>query len=108
MSDRRIVVTGMGMLSPIGNSVEESWQAACAGKSGITLIDSLFDTEGLSTTIAGCVKHYEPTAYFDSKDARRLDLFIQYGVAAAVQAMQDAGLEISDASAHRAGVCVGS
>jgi 3-oxoacyl-[acyl-carrier-protein] synthase II len=108
MSDRRIVVTGMGMLSPIGNSVEESWQAACAGKSGITLVNSLFDTDGLSTTIAGCVKNYEPSDYFDSKDARRLDLFIQYGVAAAVQAVRDAGLEISDANAHRAGVCVGS
>ena len=108
MSNRRIVVTGMGMLSPIGNSVAESWQAACAGKSGITSVESLFDIDGLSTTIAGCVKNYDPKDYFDPKEARRLDLFIQYGVAAAQQAVQDAGLEVKDSEAHRVGVCVGS
>ena len=107
MAKRRVVVTGLGMVSPLGESVDSSWKAALEGKSGVRSID-IFDTEGLSTTIGAWVKNFNLKDYFDAKDSRRLDLFIQYGVAAAQQAMQDSGLEVTDAIAPRVAVCVGS
>jgi len=104
---RRIVVTGLGMLSPLANNVEDSWQAILAGKSGVRLID-FFDTEKLSSKISGSVKNFDTAKYFDLKEARKLDLFLQYGIAAAVQAMQDANLEISENKSARAGAVVGA
>jgi 3-oxoacyl-[acyl-carrier-protein] synthase II len=104
---RRIVVTGLGMLSPLANNVEDSWQAILAGKSGVRLID-FFDTEKFSSKISGSVKNFDATQYFDPKEVRKLDLFLQYGIAAAVQAMQDANLEIPENKSARAGAVVGA
>ncbi len=102
---KRVVVTGLGMLSPLGNSVESSWQAILSGKSGITPISS-FAIEGHSTTIAASVKNFQPEEYLSKKDIRIFDPFIQYGIAASVQAINDSGIEVTDANAHRIGVCV--
>lgn len=107
MSKRRVVVTGMGMLSPVGNSVESSWKALLAGQSGISAIEH-FDTTNFATKFAGMVKDFNCEDYMSKKDARKMDLFIQYGVAASVQAIQDSGLAVDDNNAHRIGVAIGS
>ncbi|WP_116473116.1 beta-ketoacyl-ACP synthase II [Zobellella maritima] len=108
MSKRRVVVTGLGMLSPVGNTVDSSWQALLAGQSGITNIEH-FDTTDYTTKFAGLVKNFDPEAHgIAKKEARKMDLFIQYGVAAGLQAFADAGLEITDANADRVGVSIGS
>lgn len=108
MSKRRVVVTGLGMLSPVGNSVDASWQALLAGQSGITNIDH-FDTTDYPTKFAGLVKDFDPEAHgIAKKEARKMDLFIQYGIAAGLQAFADAGLEITEANADRVGVSIGS
>ena len=107
MSRRRVVVTGMGLLSPIGNTVESAWQAALGGQSGIGLIDS-FDASEFSVKIAGNVKDFDVADYMSVKEARRMDRFIQLGIAAAVQAIEDAGLESEAADADQIGVAIGS
>ena len=107
MSKRRVVVTGMGMLSPVGNSVESSWKALLAGQSGIGNIEH-FDTENYSTRFAGLVKDFDCTEYMSKKDARKMDLFIQYGIAAGIQALDDSGLQINEENAARVGVAIGS
>ena len=84
MSKRRVVVTGLGMLSPVGNTAESSWQALLNGQSGISLIDH-FDASEFATRFAGLVKEFDPEQYgINRKEARKMDLFIQYGVAAGV------------------------
>lgn len=107
MSKRRVVVTGLGMLSPVGNTVESTWNALLAGQSGISLIDH-FDTTAYATKFAGLVKNFNSEDFISRKDARKMDLFIQYGIAAGMQAMQDAGLEITEANASRIGAAIGS
>ncbi|MDD0843269.1 beta-ketoacyl-ACP synthase II [Pseudomonas sp. Gutcm_11s] len=107
MSRRRVVVTGMGMLSPLGVDVASSWQGILAGRSGIGLIESV-DLSAFSTRIGGSVKGFDVEQYLSVKEARKLDLFIQYGLAASFQAMRDAGLEITDANRERIGVAMGS
>ncbi|WP_333003377.1 beta-ketoacyl-ACP synthase II [Vibrio coralliilyticus] len=107
MSKRRVVVTGMGMLSPVGNNVESSWKALLAGQSGIVDIEH-FDTENFSTRFAGLVKDFDCTEYMSKKDARKMDLFIQYGIAAGIQALDDSGLQINEENAARVGVAIGS
>ena len=107
MSKRRVVVTGMGMISPIGGSVESSWSAALAGTSGIGSNEH-FDTSDFGVKISGSVKDFEVTDYMSSKQARRLDGFIQFGIAAGIQAINDAGLESEPSDAGRIGVAVGS
>ncbi|MGD8526017.1 MAG: beta-ketoacyl-ACP synthase II [Thioalkalispiraceae bacterium] len=107
MSKRRVVITGMGMVSPVGLSVKESWKNILAGKSGIAPITH-FDTTGFSTTFGGSVKDFDVTNYMSAKDAKKMDVFIHYGVAAAKEALEDSGLEITDDNAHRCGVAVGS
>ncbi len=108
MSKRRVVVTGLGMLSPVGNTAEESWQTLLKGQSGITSIEH-FDTTDFPTKFAGLVKNFDPEdPGISKKDARKMDLFIQYGVAAGIQAFDDSGLEITEANAHRVGVTIGS
>ena len=107
MSKRRVVVTGMGMLSPVGNTVESSWKALLEGQSGIVNIDH-FDTTNFSTRFAGLVKDFDCTEYMSKKDARKMDLFIQYGVAAGMQALDDSGLQINEQNALRIGVAIGS
>jgi len=107
LSKRRVVVTGLGMVSPLGNTVAESWAGALAGKSGIGPI-TRFDTTGYPCRIAGSVPDFDASKYMPAKEARRMDLFMQYGVAAGVQAIADAGLEITDANRARIGLVMGA
>lgn len=107
MSKRRVVVTGMGMLSPVGLNVEQSWNNILAGKSGVTSIDG-FDTADYPTKIWAKVKDFNIENSVPAKDARKMDPFTQYGVAAAIEAMADSGLVLDEASSLRAGVAVGS
>ncbi|MGL5179590.1 MAG: beta-ketoacyl-ACP synthase II, partial [Aeromonas veronii] len=108
MSKRRVVVTGLGMLSPVGNTAESSWQALLNGQSGISLIEH-FDASEFATRFAGLVKDFDPEQYgINRKDARKMDLFIQYGIAAGMQALDDSGLTINEENAERVGVAIGS
>jgi len=107
LSKRRVVVTGLGMLSPLGNTVADSWSAALAGKSGIGPI-TRFDTTGFPSTIAGSIRDFDVTLYMPAKEARRMDLFMQFGVAAGVQAIADSGLEVTDANRARIGLVMGA
>lgn len=107
MSRRRVVVTGMGMVSPIGHSVESSWQAAIAGQSGIRINDG-FDTEAFGVKICGNIVDFDISDYMNPKEARRMDGFIQLGIAAATQAIKDAGLSAHPDDADRIGVAIGS
>jgi len=107
LSKRRVVVTGLGMLTPLGNTVADTWAAALAGKSGIGPI-TRFDTAGFPCTIAGSIKDFDVTSYMPAKEARRMDLFMQFGVAAGVQAIADSGLEITDANRARTGLVFGA
>ncbi|EPC5192943.1 beta-ketoacyl-ACP synthase II [Edwardsiella piscicida] len=107
MSKRRVVVTGLGMLSPVGNTVDSTWNAILAGQSGISLIDH-FDTSAYATRFAGLVKDFNCEEHISRKDARKMDLFIQYGIMAGTQAFQDSGLEITEENAPRIGAAIGS
>jgi len=104
---RRVVVTGMGMLSPMGTDVASGWENILAGKSGIRPITH-FDPEGMSTRIVGTVPEFDIEQYLPAKDARKMDIFVQYGLAAAVQAIRDAGLTDQEADADRIGIAIGS
>ncbi|MGG7054254.1 beta-ketoacyl-ACP synthase II [Nitrosomonas sp. ANs5] len=108
MSKRKVVITGLGVISPVGNAVSDAWENITAGKSGITRI-TRFDASNFSSQIAGEVKGFDITQYLSAKEARRMDVFIHYGMAAAIQAIRDA--EIEDATqfdAERIGVNIGS
>ncbi|WP_392560654.1 beta-ketoacyl-ACP synthase II [Orbus mooreae] len=108
MSKRRVVVTGMGLISPVGNTVESTWQALLAGQSGVEFIEH-FDTTPFATRFAAMVKDFNGEDYnITRKDARKMDYFIQYGIAAGIQAMQDAGIEITEQNAKRIGCAIGS
>ncbi|TCV98252.1 beta-ketoacyl-ACP synthase II [Biostraticola tofi] len=107
MSKRRVVVTGLGMLSPVGNTVESTWSALLAGQSGIGLIDH-FDTTAYATRFAGLVKNFNYEDFLSRKEARKMDPFIQYGVVAGIQAMQDSGLVVTEENAVRFGAAIGS
>lgn len=104
---RRVVVTGLGMLSPLGNSPETTWENLLLGKSGISNIDH-FDTSEYTTKFAGLIKNFDAQDYMERKEAKKMDLFIQYGVAAGVQAIKDSGIEVTDENSPRIGVAVGS
>ena len=111
MSHRRVVVTGLGIISPVGNTVAEAWTNILAGNSGIARI-TRFDASAFSTQIAGEVKNFDVAAYLSPKEARRMDTFIHYGLAAGIQATRDAGLEAAmqddPTLGERIGVCIGS
>ena len=107
MSRRRVVVTGLGIVCPIGNTVAEAWSSALAAKSGVGRITH-FDAGVLSSRIAGEVKNFDVAAYLSPKEARRMDRFIHLGIAAGVQALKDSGLEVTEANATRIGVNIGS
>ncbi|MDX1694054.1 MAG: beta-ketoacyl-ACP synthase II [Ketobacteraceae bacterium] len=107
MSKRRVVITGVGMLSPLANNVEDSWAALLQGKSGIGPIEH-YDISQHATRFAGLVKGLDVEDYFPKKEARKMDKFIQYGIVAAMQSIQDAGIEVTDSNAHRIGVAMGS
>jgi 3-oxoacyl-[acyl-carrier-protein] synthase II len=107
MSRRRVVVTGLGIVSPVGNTVDSAWSNLLAGRSGIGPITS-YDASAYSTRFAGLVRDFDPAQWMGPKEAKRVDPFIHYGVAAAKQAVQDAGLVITDDNRERIGICVGS
>ncbi|MBP6700361.1 MAG: beta-ketoacyl-ACP synthase II [Halioglobus sp.] len=107
MIGRRVVVTGMGMLSPLGNTVDETWQGILAGRSGVAPIDS-FDVSAYSTRFSASVKNFDVEQYLPIKDARKMDLFVQFGMAAGIQAMRDSGLVVSEEMAPRIGSAIGS
>ena len=107
MTRRRVVVTGLGIVSPIGNTVEQAWENAIAGRSGITRITK-FDPSRLASQIAGEVRDFEVAPYMKPKDARRMDTFIHYGMAAGLQAWREAGLAVTPQNAERIGVNFGS
>ena len=107
MSNRRVVVTGLGMLSPIGNDVPTSWQSALAGKSGAGPIEA-FDAADYSVRIVAALKDFDPGKFLDTKEVRRIDGFIQVGLGAGIEAVEDAGLEANPVDAHRYGIAIGS
>lgn len=107
MSRRRVVVTGLGLVSPVGNNVADTWNAILAGKSGIGPI-TRFDASAHKVRIAGEVKGFDVAAYLSPKEARRMDVFIHYGMAAGIQAFRESGLVVSEENAHRIGVNIGS
>lgn len=107
MGGRRVVITGLGIISPVGNSISEAWDNILNGRSGITRI-TRFDASTLPVQIAGEVKNFDVTAYVSGKEARRYDKFIHYGLAAAIDALKDAGLGEHPDNAERIGVCIGS
>ncbi|HEX5639837.1 MAG TPA: beta-ketoacyl-ACP synthase II [Burkholderiaceae bacterium] len=104
---RRVVVTGLGVVSPVGNDVPSSWEALLAGRSGIGPI-TRFDASGLGCRIAGEVRNFDLGAYMSPKEARRMDTFIHFGIAASVQAIKDSGIEVTDANRDRIGCVIGS
>jgi 3-oxoacyl-[acyl-carrier-protein] synthase II len=105
--NRRVVVTGLGCISPIGNTIAEAWESALAGKSGIANI-TRFDATPFSTRFAGEVKNFNVEDYLPGKEGRHMDTFIHFGMAAGIQALQDSGLEVTEQNADRIGVMVGS
>jgi 3-oxoacyl-[acyl-carrier-protein] synthase II len=107
MSKRRVVVTGMGIVSPVGNTLDSAWDSIINGRSGIAPITH-FDATQFATRIAGQVRDFDPTQWISSKDARKMDEFIHYGVAASFMALEDSGLEVTDANAERIGAMIGS
>ncbi|WP_137169720.1 beta-ketoacyl-ACP synthase II [Marinomonas sp. FW-1] len=107
MSRRRVVVTGMGMVTPLGNNVKDTWDNILEGKSGVSDITS-FDASQFSTRFAAQVNGFDATQYMSVKEARKMDLFIQYGIAAAVQALDDANLNADTADLSRVGCAIGS
>jgi len=107
MSKRRVVITGLGMLTPLGNTVESSWEAIKTGKSGISNIEH-FDVEKFACKFAGLIKNFNAEDYLAKKEARKMDTFIQYGVVAAEQALKDSGLKVTTENAERIGVAIGS
>ncbi len=107
MSKRRVVVTGLGAVSPIGNDLEQTWSALMQGKSGLGRI-SQFDPEGFACTVAGEVKDFDPTTCIDAKEVRKMDRFIQFGMVAGIEAIEHSGLEVTEANAEQIGVYIGA
>ena len=107
MNGRRVVVTGMGMVSSVGHTVGETWDSILAGKSGAAPIET-FDVSAYSTQFAASVRDLDISPYLSSKEARKMDVFVQYGMVAGIQAMEDSGLEITDENAARVGCAIGS
>ena len=107
MHKRRVVVTGMGIVSPVGNTLDSAWANITAGRSGLGPITN-FDASQFATRIAGQVKDFDATQWISPKDAKKMDIFIHYGVAAAFMAMDDSGIEVTEANAERIGAMIGS
>ena len=107
MNTRRVVITGMGLITPLGNDLNTSWDAIKNGKSGIETLDH-FDVSAFSTQFGGAIKNFDCSEYMEIKEARRMDEFMQYGIAAGVQAINDSGIDISTIDNERAGVAIGS
>lgn len=102
---RRVVVTGLGIISPVGNTVDSAWSSVCEGRSGIAPI-TRFDVSAFTTRFGGNIHDFDATAWMDAKDVRKTDPFMHYGIAAGSDALKDSGLEITEANAHRVGCAV--
>lgn len=107
MSTRRVVITGLGAITPLGNTVDDTWKNLLAGVSGAAPVES-FDTEGYATRFSASVKDFDVSQYMTVKDARKMDVFIHFGIAAGIQALDDAGLNTDDHDPERIGVAIGS
>ncbi len=107
MSIRRVVITGLGAITPLANNVADTWEGIVNGKSGITPIDS-FDISKFATTFGGVIRDFDISEYIPQKDAKRMDGFVHYGIAAGCQALDDSGLEVTEENAERIGVAIGS
>ena len=107
MSKRRVVVTGLGIISPVGSQLEKAWQNILEGNSGIGPIED-FDASAFTTRIAGSVKDFVVDDFLSPKEARKIDRFMHYGIGASVMALRDSGLEITEESGHRVGVAMGA
>ena len=107
MSMRRVVVTGMGIISPVGNDVATAWGSVIEGRSGIRMLED-FDCSEFATQIAGTIQDFDIADYMSKRDARRMDIFMHYGVAACVDALKDSGLEVTEENGHRVGVAMGA
>lgn len=107
LKDRRVVVTGLGLITPVGNTVAQSWEAILAGKSGSATITA-FDVSKLATQFSASVKDFDAEEYLPRKDIKKMDVFVHFGIAASIQAINDAGLEANPANAKRIGVAIGS
>ena len=107
MKGNRVVVTGLGAVTPLGLDVASTWAGICAGKSGAAMIDQ-FDAEGFSTQFSASVKNFSVEGYLEARDARRMDPFIQYGMVAGIQAFRDSGVAVTDENATRIGCAIGS
>ena len=107
MKERRVVITGMGIISPVGHQLDEAWENVCNGVSGIRLIED-FDTSSLPTRIGGTVENFDVADYVSPKDARKMDPFVHYGIAAAVDSLKDSVLEITEDNRHTIGVAMGA
>src|SRR5690606_12569009 len=107
MSQRRVVITGMGMVSPLGNDMASSWDGIVNGRSGIGPVTH-FDASAYATRIAGEIRDFDPTVFLPPKDAKKMEPFIHYGLAASFMALDDSGLEITEANAERVGAIIGS
>ena len=107
MSRNRVVVTGLGLLTPVRQTVDDTWSNILAGKSGAGPIEH-FDASAFSTRFSSSVKDFQLEPYLNPKEARKMDLFIQYGMVAAIQAVEDSGIEVSEENAPRIGCAIGS
>ena len=107
MAKRRVVVTGLGLITPVGIGVESSWKNILNGVSGISNITK-FDTTGFKSQVAGEVKNFDPDLYLNPKDSRRMDTFMQFGLVAGIEAFHDSGLEVTEENSERIGVSIGS
>jgi 3-oxoacyl-[acyl-carrier-protein] synthase II len=104
---RRVVITGMGVVTPVGSTLDSFWESIRAGRHGIARIDNM-DMEGQKVSLAAQVKDFDPENYIEKKEARRMDLYTQYAVAAAKMAIEDCGTELRDLDEYRVGVIIGS
>ncbi|MCK5478641.1 MAG: beta-ketoacyl-ACP synthase II, partial [Methylococcales bacterium] len=107
MSTRRVVITGLGAITPLANNVSDTWDGIVNGKSGISPIDS-FDISSFPTTFGGVIRDFDISEYIPAKDAKRMDNFIHYGLAAGCQAIEDSGIEVTEENAERIGVAIGA
>ena len=107
MKKRRVVITGLGIVCPVGNTIAEAWRNILNGTSGIASLENI-DTEGQAVTFGGSVKNFDVTEYLSPKEAKKMDIFIHYGMAAGIQAIEDSGIEVTDSNATRIGVAIGA
>ncbi len=107
MAKRRVVITGLGIVSPVGSTIDKAWSNIKAGKSGISPID-VFDASDMPVKISGAVRDFEANDYVPPKDQKKMDTFVLYGIAAGLQALDDSGLEVTEENAERIGVAIGS